>query len=308
MDPSQQWQHPQQGQQPQYPQPGPQYPPQGQQPQYPPQQYPQHTTQFPQQPQQPQQPSYPQQQPQYPNQPYSAQPYNIAPNSAAPYSGPPANPYAAPGPYVTPTPLPAPARSRGNRLVPILAIGGVLVVVLVVAIVVVALNQDKEPAAGPTVAASASQSGPVDACLVGKWNQTSYQKIVDLGGTDIDKREGIGKVKMTGGGKQWTINADGTAVEDDTKTVYSGKDDKGRTIDATFSGKTDWQVKTVGRTIEFAGKESTSSVVISVDGRKAGTINLEPNLDPTNYTCVGDVWRTSSTQDPDSFARYDKVK
>ena len=60
--------------------------------------------------------------------------------------------------------------------------------------------------------------------------------------------------------------------------------------------------------MEYAGKESTASVVISVDGRKAGTINLEPNLDPNNYTCVGDVWRTSKTDDPDSFARYDKVK
>lgn len=279
MDPSQQWPHPQQGQ------PGPQYPQQGQ-PQYP--QYPQQGQPVP--------PQYPQQQPPaYPNQPYSAQPYAIAPNSAAPYSGPPANPYAQPGPY-TPPP-----RSR-NRLVPVLIAGGVVVVVLVVAIVVVALGRgDKsDPGAGPAVATASSYAGPVDPCLVGTWNQTSYQKVVDLTGTDVDKREGIGK--------KWTVKADGSAVEDDAKTVYSGNDDKGRKIDATFSGTTDWALKTVGRTIEFAGKESTSSVVISVDGRKAGTINLEPNLDPTNYTCVGDVWRTSGTSDPDSFARYDKVK
>jgi hypothetical protein len=301
VDPSQQWQHPQQGQpgpqypqqgQPQYPPPGPQYPPQQPGPQYPPQ------------------PAYPNQaqpqQPAYPNQPYSAQPYNIAPNSAAPYSGPPANPYAAPGPYVAPPP--GPTRSRG-RLVPVLVAGAVVVVVLVVAIVVVALRKDgKDEPAVPGVATATSYAGPVDPCLVGTWNQTSYQKLVDMTGTDVDKRETIGKVKMTGAGKRWTIKADGSAVEDDSKTVYSGKDDKGRTINATFSGNTEWSVKTVGRTIEYAGKESNASVVISVDGRKAGTINLEPNLDPNNYTCVGDVWRTSNTDDPDSFSRYDRVK
>ncbi|MFF5231481.1 hypothetical protein [Dactylosporangium sp. NPDC000521] len=294
MDPSQQWQHPQQGQ-PQYPQPGPQYPSQGQ-PQYPPPQYPQHTTQFPQQPQQQQ---FPQQQ--YPNQPYSAQPYNIAPNSAAPYSGPPANPYAPQ------TPLPAPPPPSRGRLVPILAILGGLVVVLVVAIVVVALNRSKQPAAGPATP-SASPSGPVDACLVGKWNQTNFQKVVDFAGTDIDKRETIGKVKMVGAGKVWTINADGSAIEDNAKFAYSGKDDQGRTITATFSGTAEWQLKTVGRTIEYAGKESDAALVVTVDGRKAGTITLEPNLDPVNYTCVGDVFRTTPPGEPDTFSRYDRVK
>ncbi len=295
MDPSQQWPYPQQGQPgPQYPpqqgQPGPQYPPQQGQPgpQYPPQQ------QYPQYPQQ--------QQPSYPNQPYSAQPYNIAPNSAAPYSGPPANPYTAPAPAVTPPP------SR-NRMLPLLVVAAVLLTVMAVSVVVVALSKsNKEPSAGGPGTAPTSYAGPVDPCLVGTWNQTSYQKTVDLTGTDVDKREGIGKVKMTGGGKRWTIKADGTAVEDDSKTVYSGKDDKGRTINATFTGNTDWSIKTVGRTIEYAGKESNASVVISVDGRKAGTINLEPNLDPNNYTCVGDVWRTSNTDDPDAFSRFDKVK
>jgi hypothetical protein len=294
VDPSQQWPYPQQGQ------PGPQYPQQQPPAQYPQQQYP------PQQPpaQYPQQQQYPPQQPSYGNQPYSAAPYNIAPNSAAPYSGPPANPYTQPATGMIAVP---PQRSR-SRL-PMLVIAAVcLLALLAVSIVVVALSKNKkEPVAGPGTAPT-SYAGPVDPCLVGTWNQTSYQKVVDMTGTDVDKREGIGKVKMTGGGKRWTINADGTAVEDDAKTVYAGTDDKGRNINATFSGSTDWSIKTVGRTIEYAGKESTSSVVISVDGRKAGTINLEPNLDPNNYTCVGDVWRTSSAKDPDSFARYDKVK
>lgn len=303
MDPSQQWPYPQQGQPgPQQGQPGPQYPPQGQPgPQYPPPQYP---PQYPQhqQPQPPQQPSYP-------NQPYSAQPYNIAPNSAVPYSGPPSTaPFG--GPPANPYTAPIPAAPSRNRMLPLLVIAAVLLTVMAVSVVVVALsNSKKEPAAGGGPGpAPTSYAGPVDPCLVGTWNQTSYQKTVDLTGTDVDKREGIGKVKMTGAGKRWTIKADGTAVEDDSKTVYSGKDDKARTINATFSGNTDWSIKTVGRTIEYAGKESNASVVISVDGRKAGTINLEPNLDPNNYTCVGDVWRTSNTDDPDSFSRFDKVK
>jgi hypothetical protein len=303
VDPSQQWPYPQQGQPgPQYPQqgqPGPQYPP----PQQPGPQYPQQQ-QTPQYPQQQYPPQYQQPQPSYPSQPYSAAPYNIAPNSAAPYSGPPANPYAPPATG----PVAVPPRSR-SRL-PMLVIAAIVLLALVsVSIVIVALtkNNDDDPAAGPGTAPT-SYAGPVDPCLVGTWNQTSYQKLVDLTGTDVDKREGIGKVKMTGGGKRWTIKADGTAVEDDAKTVYAGKDDKGRNINATFTGNTDWSIKTVGRTIEYAGKESNASVVISVDGRKAGTINLEPNLDPNNYTCVGDVWRTSNTDDPDSFSRFDRVR
>ena len=240
------------------------------------------------------------QQPAYPNQPYSAQPYNIAPNSAAPYSGPPANPYAPPGPLRRP-PRPGTRAVRAAGWCRSLVVGAVGWSVLAVAIVFVALSQGSKDGPGPTPAPRppTSYAGPVDPCLVGTWNQTSYQKLVDMAGTDVDKRETIGKVKMTGAGKRWTIKADGSAVEDDSKIVYSGKDDKGRTINATFSGNTEWSIKTVGRTIEYAGKESTSArSVISVDGRKAGTINLEPNLDPTNYTCVGDVWRTSKDRRP----------
>ncbi|GAA3244911.1 hypothetical protein ACFO1B_38020 [Dactylosporangium siamense] len=309
MDPSQQWPYPQQGQPgPQYPQqgqPGPQYPPQQPGPQYPPQQpAPQ---QYPPQQPAPQQypPQYqPPQQPNYGNQPYSAAPYNIAPNSAAPYSGPPANAYQPPATGMLP--VPPPSRSK----LPMVVISAVvLLAVLAVSIVVVALSKDKkaDPVAGPSTA-PASQAGPVDSCLVGKWNQTGFQKTVDFAGTDIEKREGIGKVKMVGAGKVWTINADGSAIEDDTKFVYSGKDDKGRTITGTFQGTAEWQVKTVGRTIEYAGKESDAAVVFTVDGRKAGTITLEPNLDPVNYTCVGDVWRTTPPTEPDTFARYDRVK
>lgn len=298
MDPSQQWQHPQQPQQ-QPPQQPPQYPVQY------PVQYPQYPVQYPQQPQpQPQL----QPQPQYPSQPYSAQPYNIAPNSGVPYSAPPVHAPMPAGPAGPLGPL-GPQASR-SRLVPILAIGGALVVILVIAIVVVALHRKPTPTptAAPGTTAAASQSGPVDTCLVGKWKQSNFQKTVDFAGTDIEKREGIGKVKMVGSGKTWTINADGSAIEDDSKFVYSGKDDKGRTITATFSGTTEWRLKTVGRTIEYAGKESDSALVVTIDGRKAGTITLEPNLDPVNYTCVDDVWRTTPPTEPDTFSRYDRVK
>jgi hypothetical protein len=314
VDPSQQWPYPPQGQpgpqypqqgQPQYPpqQPGPQYPPPG--PQYPPQQpAPQ---QYP--PQQPAPQQYPPQhqppqQPSYGNQPYSAAPYNIAPNSAAPYSGPPANAYAPPTTGMVP--VRPPSRSK----LPMVVISAVvLLAVLAVSIVIVALSKNKkaDPAAGPG-AAPTSYAGPVDPCLVGKWNQTSFQKTVDFAGTDIDKRESIGKVKMVGAGMVWTVNADGSAIEDDTKFVYSGKDDQGRTITATFSGTAEWQIKTVGRTIEYAGKESDVQLVVTIDGRKAGTITLEPNLDPSNYTCVDDLWRSSSPADPNTFSRYDRVK
>ncbi|MGI5243850.1 lipocalin family protein [Dactylosporangium sp. CA-139066] len=302
MDPSRQWQQPDpsggygrtppggyppqppygQPQQPQYP--PPQYPPQPQapQPQYPPQQYPQ-----------PAQPQYPQQAP-----PYSAVPY------ATPYSAPPA--YQAAPQSGPPVELGAPMvpQRRRNRWFAALIVSSVLLVVLVVAIVVVALNRGSSD---PTPPVAASQ-GPVDSCLIGTWKQTTYQHIVDLTGTDVGTREKLTKIKFSGGGKVWEIRADGNAVEDDTKTVYSGKTDDGRNVTATWEGRTEWKLTTKDGVMSFAGGEATTVVTINVDGSPKGRIELQPNLDPSPYTCNGDIWRTSSKDNDDDFARYDREK
>jgi hypothetical protein len=187
-------------------------------------------------------------------------------------------------------------------------ISAVLLVVMAIAVVVVATNRDTDPSPQAGASASGSPTGPVDQCLVGTWKQTSYQRNVVLGDTDIGTRESLGTIKMTGSGKQWTINAGGSATEDDSQTVYSGKTADGRTVLATFSGKTEWTLKTVGGQIEYAGKESSAVVVISVNGADKGRIELEPNLDPTKYTCTGDIWRTTNADDPAAFSRYDRVK
>nr|BFE61988.1 hypothetical protein GCM10020063_065140 [Dactylosporangium thailandense] len=293
VDPSRQWQQPDQsgGYPPQQPygQPQPQYPPQPPQPQYP--QY-----------QQPQ-PQYPQYQPpqQQPAQPYSAVPY-----ASQQYSAPPA--YQQPPAYQTSAPpMPgADGSGRRSKFFPALIISSVLLVVVVVAIVVVSLN--RKPDSPTTPQAGSSQSGPIDKCLVGKWKQTSYQKVVDLTGTDTAKRGNLTTVKMSGGGKIWEIKDDGNAIEDDTATSYSGKTDDGRTVTATWAGRTEWKMTTKDGVISYAGGEATTVVTISVDGTEAGKIQLEPNLDPTNYTCNGDIWRTSSKDNPDDFSRYDRQK
>ncbi|MFG2039384.1 lipocalin family protein [Dactylosporangium sp. NPDC048998] len=278
---------------PQYP---PQQPPQPQypQPQYPPQQYPQA-----QPPQQPPQPQYPQ--PQYPPRQPVAQPYSAMPYATQPYSAPPA--YQQPPMSPAQSGPPAPP-GRRNRWFAALVISSVLLVVLVVAIVVVSLNRKPDATGGPQ--ATSSQTGPVEQCLVGKWKQTSYQHYVDLSTTDVGKREKLGKIKFTGGGKIWEIRADGNAVEDDTKTVYSGKTDDGRTVNASWAGRTEWKVSTKDGVLSFAGGEATTVVTISVDGSEKGRIELQPNLDPTPYTCNGDIWRTSGKDSADDFARYDR--
>lgn len=297
MDPSHQWQQPPQGgsygPSPVPPQSGPPYfgqPVSGQPVQGQPQQ-PYTTQSYPAQQYPPQQ-QYPAQQ--YPPQPYQApQPYSGPPAQA--YTGPPAQSYSAPP-------------ARRNRWFAALVIAAVLLVVMAVSVVVVALTRDSGDQAAPGGTGSASPAGPVDSCLVGKWKQTSYQKSVELADTDVGTREKLGTIKMNGGGKVWTINADGSAIEDDSKTVYSGKD-AGRTVTATFSGTTTWTLKTTpDLQIQFAGKESDAVVVISVDGADKGRIELEPNTDPAKYTCTGDIWRTTSLSDPDSFSRYDRVK
>jgi hypothetical protein len=299
VDPSRQWQQPDPSggypPQPPYGQPQPQYPPQqpqypAQQPQYPPQQYPQ---------QQPQYPPQPQPQPQYPQQPYSAVPY-----ASQQYSAPPAAYQPASAPPVQSGPPAPPGR---NRWFAVLVISSVLLVVLVVAIVVVALNRKPDNTAGPQPTPSAA--GPVDPCLVGKWKQTNYQKFVELSDTDVGKREKLGKIKFTGGGKKWEIRADGSAVEDDTATVYTGKTDDNRPVNATWEGRSEWKVTTKDGVMSFAGGESTTTVTISVNGAPKGRIELQPNLDPIPYTCTGDIWRTAGRDgSPDDFARYDREK
>jgi hypothetical protein len=192
-----------------------------------------------------------------------------------------------------------------------LGAGGVVVAVLIVAIVVVTAMRKGDDGGAPVVTASGagSPTGPIDKCLVGTWKQTEYQNNIEFSDLEVGKRENLGKIKMSGGGKKWTINADGSAEEDDSETRYRGRAADGRAIEAVFSGSSRWTLKTADGKIIFAGVDGNTSVVINVDGRAAGRIDLKPNNDPVPYTCTGDSWRTTSSKGDDSvFTTYERVR
>jgi hypothetical protein len=274
----------------------PQEPWQQQQPQYGPP---------PQQPQHPQ-PPYPQQRPQYPPQ-QSTQSFPAtgpvtgtftgSPMSGVPMSGPPTS--APPGPqYPGPQyPMqqqypPAPPKKKGNWGVALIAGIAVLVVTAVAIVVVLAVRRNGSP--DPAAAPSAS-TGPVDKCLIGKWNEVEYQHDVELGDTKFGKANNLGKERMRGGGTVWTINEDGSAVSDSNKTLYTAVTADGRTVTAKFSGSSKWTLKTDKNTINYAGLDGDEATDISVNGTKVGRIELTPNYDPAPYTCSGDFWRMSKS-------------
>lgn len=239
------------------------------------------------------------------------------PPSPAQYSAVPAQYSAPPAGYGQPNPASydaypaypaAPPAGRGNLVMALIA-GGAVVAVLAVAIVlVVAMRGDEEtPIASTTPSSATTSAGPVDSCLVGEWRQTLYQHNVDLSGSDVGAEEDLGTIKMTGGGKKWTIKADGSAIEDDSETVYTGMTDDGREVEAKFSGITTWKLETKDRQIFFSGVSGDTEVVISVDGDQAGKIALEPNYDPANYTCAENAWRVTRPEDTSSLTTYERV-
>jgi hypothetical protein len=186
-------------------------------------------------------------------------------------------------------------------LIAALAVAVVMVVAIIVVVAIRRQGDNKPTAATP------SATGPVEACLVGAWQQIDYQKDIDLGRTDAGKRANLATVRMSGSGKKWTIKADGSAVEDDSNTVYSGTASDGRKVVATFSGSTNWTLKTADGKISWAGIDGNSQVAIRVDSTQVGIIKLEPNYDPTPFSCTGSVWRTSSTTDSGAFSTYKRI-
>jgi hypothetical protein len=223
------------------------------------------------------------------------------PQYAQPPQHPPVQPHAAPSPHYPPPP-PAPPK-RGGWIVALIASCALLAVLVVAIIVVTAVRRsvDERPAAG---GASTTPAGPVDTCLVGRWTLTEYQSDIPLNDTDLGKRANLGTVRFSGSGRKWTINADGSAKEDNSATVFAGRASDGRKVEAVFSGTAAWALKTAEGKIHYSGGESTSSVTIKVDGTVAGRIDLQPNQDPRPYTCVGDIWRMTTPGDPNAFATY----
>jgi hypothetical protein len=280
---------------------------------------------------------------QLPSQPYPGQPANPAyqhpqhpapgqpapyqaPGRPAPYQPPPQPQYPPPGyqqpsPYGSPTTaMPAtsmattsmaatstaPKKRSGGAPIALIVGVGALIVVVVAIVAVTALRSGGSGKNNTSVAAGSPSDGKIDKCLVGKWTQTDYQKNVPLADTEVGKREKLGTIKFAGRGKTWTIQEDGSATEDDSKTVYTGKTDDGHIVTATYEGTTTWKLTTGDRKIYYAGIKSDAVITIAVDGRDAGRIRLEPNTDPVNYTCVNDVWRTTNPADLDSWNTYER--
>jgi hypothetical protein len=194
-------------------------------------------------------------------------------------------------------------RSPGAPIALIVGVGALIVIVVAIVAVTALRSGGKN---NNPVAAGSPTDGKIDKCLVGKWKQTDYQKNVPLADTEVGKREKLATIKFGGHGKAWTIQEDGSAIEDDSNTVYTGKTDDGRIVTATYTGTTTWKLTTGDRKIYYAGIKSDAVITIAVDGRDAGRIRLEPNSDPVNYTCVSDVWRTTNPTDLDSWNTYER--
>jgi hypothetical protein len=247
--------------------------------------------------------SGPPQQP-YPAQPYSAQPYN------QPYSAPP-QPSYQPG-YPQPQPQPPVPPRRNSALIALVASLGVLAVVAVAVVIVVMLRRgDEQPSAGPatTTAAAATtapaQVGPVDSCLVGNWKQTTYSSPFDLSSITLDGKK-MGEVNLSGGGRIWRIAVDGKATEDWTNARYTGKTNDGHNVEATFTGKNEWTLKTANNQILFTSTGSNVFITVSVDGKVQLNDSVRPFNNPLPYECSKNSWTAKSLTDPTASTIYQR--
>ena len=246
-------------------------------------------------------------QPPYPAQPYGGpppqQPYN------QPYSAPP-QPSYQPG-YPQPQPPTPPRRSSG--LIALIASLGVLAVITVAVVVVVVVRRgDDQPSAtpatsGPGAATTApAQVGPVDPCLVGNWKQTTYSSPFDLSSITLDGKK-MGEVNLSGGGRTWKITVDGKGTEDWSKAQYTGKTADGHNVEATFTGKHEWTLKTASNQILFTSTGSDVFITVTVDGKQQLNQSVKPFNNPLPYECSKNSWTAKSLTDPNASTIYQRT-
>ena len=254
----------------------------------------------------------------HPQPPYSAQPYSGQPYSAQPFNQPysaPPQPSYQPG-YPQPQP-PAPPRRNSGLIALIASLGVLAVVVVAVVIVVVVRRGDDQPSAGPakTTAAAATtgaattapaQVGPVDSCLVGNWKQTTYSSPFDLSSITLDGKK-MGQVNLSGGGRTWKITVDGKATEDWSKAQYTGKTADGHNVEATFTGKNEWTLRTANNQILFTSTGSDVFITITVDGKQQLNKSVTPFNNPLPYECSKNSWTAKSLTDPDASTIYQRT-
>jgi hypothetical protein len=260
-----------------------------------------------------------------PQQPYSAQP-NSGPPQPQPYSAQPYNqPYSAypqsyqPGfPQPQPQPLPPMPPRRNSGLIALIASLSVLAVVAVAVVIVVVVRRGDDqpsvgaattPAAAATTGAAATapaQVGPVDSCLVGNWKQTTYSSPFDLSSITLDGKK-MGQVNLSGGGRTWKITVDGKGTEDWSNAQYTGKTADGHNVEATFTGKNEWTLKTANNQILFTSTGSNVFITVTVDGKQQLNQSVKPFNNPLPYECSKNSWTAKSLTDPDASTIYQRT-
>lgn len=244
-------------------------------------------------------PQYPPAPPPYQRQ-YQPPQYQPAPPQQQPPQYQPAPQYQPVRQQPDAGPPPRRPRRRGTAG---LTAAVVVAVVLVVAIVAVAVVRQFEGAPA-TGTGSGPTGGPLDTCLVGRWKQSHWQADYDF--TGLAPTSNLGVVKMSGNGRQWTVAADGTAIEHNDPTVYKGTARDGRAVQMTYTGSTTWRMTTAAGKIDLAGLAGATTLVIAVDGRTVDTFTIEPITGaPVRYACAGDMWRTLGNTESD-FSRYER--
>jgi len=226
-------------------------------------------------------------------------------------------PFSAP-PQQSFQPSPPPPPRRGSGLIALIASLAVLAVVAIAVVIVVLVRrgepegQGQGPAAAATGAPAPSagrteaQVGPVDSCLVGNWKQTQYSALFDLSSVTLGGRK-MGETKLSGGGRTWKINVDGKATEDWNAARYTGRTDDGHSVEATFTGKNEWDLKTAEHEILFTSTGSTVAITITVDGKEALHNTVEPHNNPQPYECGKNSWTAKSLTDPNANTVYDRM-
>jgi hypothetical protein len=178
-------------------------------------------------------------------------------------------------------------------------------------IVVMLRRGDDQPSAGPVTTTGAAattapgQVGPVDSCLVGNWKQMTYSAPFDLSSITLDGKK-MGEVNLSGGGRTWRIAVDGKATEDWTKARYTGKTDDGHNVEATFTGKNEWTLKTANNQILFTSTGSNVFIIVSVDGKVQLNDSVRPFNNPLPYECSKNSWTAKSLTDPTASTIYQR--
>ncbi|MGN9908025.1 hypothetical protein ACTMTJ_10800 [Phytohabitans sp. LJ34] len=187
---------------------------------------------------------------------------------------------------------PQPQQQRGRSyMVPLFALGSVLVALVVaIVIVVAARGGGDDPIAGPTgdpttggpvESTSAAPGSDLDECVIGTWRVTSHKETVAVQGDSVT---------FTGGeGATLRLNRDGTGETDyGSSTEYSGELN-GSTVRLEISGRLTYNFTTRAGRVNVTDVESNVSGKVTLGGEEYDVPNvLDTKDDSSSYTCSTD--------------------